>query len=168
LEASPKVEEGYKNLMVERDSTKAKYDDLMRKYMEAKVAGGLEKEQMGERFTLIDPARLPEKPVRPNRPAILLIGLVLGLGAGIGTASLQEASDRSARKIEDLAKTFPYPVLAEVPEFVTLEDTLRKKTRVKIALASSILLIVITALAIHFFVMDVDIFWIRVLRRLDM
>jgi len=91
MEMTPKVEEGYKNLLVERNNTQLKYDDLMKKFMEARVAHGLEKGQMGERFTLIDPARLPEKPVIPNRPVILLIGLFLGIGAGIGTASLQES-----------------------------------------------------------------------------
>jgi len=126
------VEEGYKNLLVERNNTQLKYDDLMKKFMEAKVAHGLEKGQMGERFTLIDPARLPEKPVKPNRPAILLIGLVLGIGAGVGTASLQETTDKSARSPEDLAKKFPFPVLAEIPEIITLQDERRRKKRLKI------------------------------------
>jgi hypothetical protein len=160
------VEEGYKNLIVERNNTQVKYDDLMRKFMEAKVAHGLEKEQMGERFTLIDPARLPEKPVRPNRPAILLIGLILGIASGVGTASLQEASDRSARKTEDLTRMLPFPVLAEIPEIVTAEEELRRKKRVKIAVVSSLLFVLIIVLVIHFFVMDMDILWIRVMRRL--
>jgi hypothetical protein len=128
------------------------------------VAHGLEKEQMGERFTLIDPARLPEKPVRPNRQAILLIGLILGIGSGVGTASLQEASDRSARKTEDMAKIFPFPILTEIPEIITFEDERRKKKRLKIAVTSSLLVLIIIALVIHFFVMDMDIFLIRVMR----
>ncbi|HUI66721.1 MAG TPA: Wzz/FepE/Etk N-terminal domain-containing protein [Nitrospirota bacterium] len=166
LEAAPKVEEGYKKLTVERNNTQAKYDDLMRKYMESKVAHGLEKEQMGERFTLIDPARLPEKPVRPNRQAILLIGLILGIGSGVGTASFQEASDRSARKAEDLVKNFPFPVLTEIPEILTFEDQLRKKKRLKIAVVSSFLLIIVITVVIHFFFMDLDVFFMRVLRHM--
>ena len=67
----------------------------MKRVMEAKVSQGLEKEQMGEKFTLIDPARLPEKPVKPNVPAVLLIGLFLGIGAGVGNVSLKEAGDQS-------------------------------------------------------------------------
>ena len=59
-EAGPRVEETYKALMVERTNTETKYQDLMKRVMEARVAQGLEKEQMGEKFTLIDPARLPE------------------------------------------------------------------------------------------------------------
>ena len=166
LEASPKVEEGYKKLSVERNDTQAKYDDLMKKYMEAKVAYGLEKEQMGERFTLIDPARLPEKAVRPNRPVVLLIGLFLGITSGVGIASLQEASDRSARKSEDLTRSFPFPVLTEIPEIVTVEDEQRKKKRLKIGFASALLLIVVLALIVNYFVMDLDILWIRIMKRI--
>jgi hypothetical protein len=133
--------------------------------MEAKVAQGLEKENIGERFTLIDPARLPEKPVRPNRPVILLIGLILGLGAGVGTAALQEANDHSARRSEDLAKAGPFPVLAEIPEIFTLQDVLRKRRSHKIIGGIAIILVVLTVLFIHFFVMDLDVLWARAARR---
>ena len=54
INATPFVEQEYRKILIDRDSLKSKYDDLMRKYMEAKVAQGLEKEQKGERFTLID------------------------------------------------------------------------------------------------------------------
>ena len=83
--------------MAERTNTETKYQDLMKRVMEAKVSQGLEKEQMGEKFTLIDPARLPEKPVKPNVPAVLLIGLFLGIGAGVGNVSLKESGDQSVR-----------------------------------------------------------------------
>jgi hypothetical protein len=152
--------------MVERNNTQAKYDDLMKKFMEARVAQGLEKEQMGERFTLIDPARLPEKPVRPNRPVIFLFGIILGIGSGVGTALLKEATDHSARRSEDLLMVFPFPVLAELPEIVTSEDVLRKRKRLKILAGISVLFLVIFVLIIHFFVMDLDVLWVRAARRL--
>ncbi len=166
MEMSPRVEEGYKKLLEDRNNTQAKYEDLTKKYMEAKVAQGLEREDIGDRFTLIDPARLPEKPVRPNRPVILLIGLILGIGAGAGVAVLQEANDHSARKAEDLAMAGPFPVLAEIPEIVTMEDELRKKRRRKIIAGVTVLSLVIAVLVIHFFVMDLDVLWARVGRKL--
>lgn len=167
LEISPRVAEGYMNLLVERNNTQAKYDDLMKKFMEAKVAGGLEREQMGDRFTLIDPARLPEKPVRPNQPLILLLGLILGVGAGIGTVSLQEAADRSVRRSEDLTTFFPCPVLAEIPEITTLKNELRKKKRSKVIIGLTILVSVVLIVVVHFFVIDLDVLWARVARRLS-
>jgi hypothetical protein len=163
---SPRVEEGYKNLMAARNNTQLKYDDLMKKYMEAKVAGGLEKGQMGERFTLIDPARLPEKPVRPNRPAILLIGLLLGIGAGVGTASLQETSDHTAHGSQDLVKAFPFPVLAEIPDIITEEDEQGRRKRMKIIIGMASLSLVILVLIVQFFVMDLDVLWARTVRYL--
>ena len=76
IAATPKVEEAYNVLLNARNNTQAKYDDLMRKHMEARVAQGLEKEQKGERFTLIDPARFPEKPFKPNRSIYMVGGRV--------------------------------------------------------------------------------------------
>jgi len=166
LQQYPKVDEGYKNLMVERNNTQAKYDDLMKKFMDAKVAHGLEKEQMGERFTLIEPPRLPEKPIRPNRPVILLLGLILGLGTGIGTVALKEASDNSARRAEDLTKAFPFPVLAEIPELITKEDEQLRRKRLIAIVGTAAVCMVIIVLVIHFFVIDMDVLWARIARRL--
>jgi len=97
MEASPRVEEGYKGLLVERGSVQAKYDELNRKTMDSRVAQGLEKEQLSERFSILEAARLPVKPDSPNIPAILLIGLVLGMGSGVGLAAVRESVDDTVR-----------------------------------------------------------------------
>lgn len=126
--ASPQVETEYKALMMARDNTRAKYDDLMRKVMEARVSQGLEKEQKGERFTIIDPARVPEKPCKPNRMAIVLIGLVLAAGAGLGSGAFREYADKSVRSGRDLTVETSFPVLAEVPE-ITRDEVFPRKVK---------------------------------------
>ncbi len=168
IAASPRVEEGYKTLLSERNNLQLKYDDLMKKYMEAKVAHGLEKEQMGEKFTIIDAARLPERPVSPNVPAILLIGLILGVGAGAGAASLQEFSDNSARTPEELSRATGFPVLAGIPEIVTWQTQERKDPKRRLIIAGSVAALVLLLAVFHFFIMDLDIFWAKVLRKLGM
>jgi len=163
---TPKVEEAYKAILIERDNTQAKYNDLMRKHMEARVAQGLEKEQKGERFTLIDPARLPEKPDKPNRLAIMLIGIVLGIGAGVGWASLREFTDLSIRDSESLALATSFPVLASIPEIKTKEDLQReKKKRITIIIAL-VVCIVAGLILFHFLVMDLNVFWAKLMRKL--
>jgi succinoglycan biosynthesis transport protein ExoP len=166
IAASPGVEEGYKNILDQRNNLQLKYDDLSKKFMEAKVSNGMEKEQKGERFTLIDAARLPEKPVSPNIPAILLIGLVLGLGSGVGVAALNEQGDQTARTPEMLARVTSFPVLASIPEIVTWEDIARQKKKRRRAAVGLVLFLVISPILFHFLVMDLDIFWAKALRKM--
>jgi polysaccharide biosynthesis transport protein len=167
LATSARIEESYRLLMAKRNSLQAKYDDISKKYLESKTASGLEKDQMGERFTLLDSARLPEKPVTPNVPAIIFIGLVLGIGAGVGSAGLREFSDHSVRTAGSLSSALGLPVLAVIPDIViaeeeTLQDVqTRKKIIIGVAAA-----IVCAIIIFHFFVMDLDVLWARIMRKL--
>ena len=168
IENTPKVEENYKTIFIERNNTQAKYDDLMRKHMEARVAQGLEKEQKGERFTLIDPARLPEKPYKPNRLAIVLIGFVLSIGAGVGWASLKEYNDQSIRDVDSLTQATSFPVLAVIPEIITEKDT-RRGTKNRIGMIIAIVLLFIAGLtAFHFLIMDLNVFWAKLMRKVPL
>jgi capsular polysaccharide biosynthesis protein len=166
IAATPDVEEAYNALISERNNTQAKFDDLMRKHMEASVSQGLEKEQKGERFTLIDPARLPEKPLKPNRLAIMLIGLVLGVGAGIGFAALREFSDDAVHNPDQLELATKFPVLAGIPPIVTRADIVRKRWK-RVALATGTIGVIVAGIVVfHLMVMDLNVFWAKLMRKL--
>lgn len=166
IEASPRVEEGYKTLAGERNNLQLKYDDLMKKYMEAKVASGLEKGQMGERFTIIDPARLPEKPVSPNVPAIIFIGLILGVGVGVGLAAFQEFNDQSVRTPEALTRATGLTVLASIPEIAPWQGTNPARKRWAVVIVAILIAIAGALLLFHFFIMDLDVLWAKLSRRM--
>ncbi len=166
IDTTPRVEEAYRKLLTERINTQAKYDDLMRKVMEARVSHGLEKEQKGERFTLIDPARLPEKPYKPNRLAIGLIGIVLGLGAGVGFAALREFADSSVRSAAKLSDGFGAPVLVVVPMLLSAEDVKRRRLRYVAAGVAAVGLVVAGLVVFHYQVMDLNVFWAKLTRKM--
>ena len=163
--ATPGVEEGFRSLLDDRNHYQIKFDDLTKKFLEAKTSHGLEKEQKGERFSLIDAARLPEKPVSPNIPAILLVGLVLGIGSGAGMAAFREQSDHTARTPEQLYLATSLPVLASIPQIFTWQDHDRRRSRRRNALVGVVVVLVLVPLAFQFLVMDLDVFWARLLRR---
>ena len=133
----------------------------MKRVMEAKVSQGLEKEQMGEQFTLIDPARLPEKPVKPNVPAVLLIGLFLGIGAGVGNVSLKEASDQSVRNAGQLTRRHRLSCARRIPWIVTEDDRRRRRARRIKILITLVVAVAAMVLLFHFFVMDLEVLWAR-------
>src|SRR5262249_58706286 len=83
----PEIEREYRDLTRDYDNAQTRYRDVRAKQMQAEVAVELEKDRKGERFTLSEQANLPEKPFSPDRPRIMLIGLVASLGGGLGLAS---------------------------------------------------------------------------------
>src|SRR3546814_6924517 len=53
---------------------------------EIRLRGDVKSETGSVQFRIVNPPSLPTAPAAPNRPLLLLGVLVLGLGAGIGTA----------------------------------------------------------------------------------
>jgi uncharacterized protein involved in exopolysaccharide biosynthesis len=97
-------------------NTKEAYQSLLKKSQEAQQAENLERRQKGEQFKVIDPARTPGMPFKPDIPKILIFGLLLGIGSGFGLAFFREQMDRSFRDAEDLEATLGLKVIANIPK----------------------------------------------------
>ncbi len=125
IETTLRIEDDYTYLVNKRKNTQKKYDDLMRKSMDAKVSSGLEEEQKGERFTLIKPADYPRTPYKPNRIAIIILGCFLGVGLGTAIVGIQEYQDHSIRDRDMLENLFSEPVLGCIPVIFSEEKNTR-------------------------------------------
>jgi succinoglycan biosynthesis transport protein ExoP len=79
----PVVEQGMAGLTRDYEISKANYKSLLDKKMAAGMATDMERRQKSERFEIIDPARVPEVPVKPNRPLMATIGSVLSIAIGL-------------------------------------------------------------------------------------
>jgi len=115
IEDTPKREQELLLLTRDYDLLKTNYQSLMDKKIQSQMAENLERKQQGEQFKVLDPARLPEKPIRPERDKILLMGLLLGLVAGAGLAWFRESMDQSFYNVADLEEYLKLNVLAEIP-----------------------------------------------------
>jgi succinoglycan biosynthesis transport protein ExoP len=62
---------------------KENYKSLLDKKLSAGMASEMESSQQGEEYTLIEPARVPERPFKPNRPLLYLAGGILSLAISI-------------------------------------------------------------------------------------
>ena len=103
------------------------YESLLEKKLNAELAENLEKRQKGERFRIIDPAYLPEKPFKPMRELIVLMGLAGGLVFGIGLIFLLEKINPAIRRPEELEEILGLPVLTIIPDYSTVESDRERK-----------------------------------------
>jgi polysaccharide chain length determinant protein (PEP-CTERM system associated) len=97
------------------DITLNKFRELLSKEFDSQLSENMERKQKGEQFQVVDPPSLPESPVAPNRPRLLLVGLLLGLAAAVGAAFLIANLDNSIRGNEDLDGMTNLPLLAMLP-----------------------------------------------------
>ncbi len=126
VEDTPKREQELALLTRDYDLMKKNYDSLLEKKIQAQLAENLERKQQGEQFRVLDPARLPEKPIRPNRNKILLLGALLGMAFGVGLAWLKENIDQSFHSEADLKSVLGLPLIAVIPNLREKEKLLAR------------------------------------------
>ena len=105
------------------EMSRQNYQALLQKRLNARVSENLEKRQKAEQFRIIDPAKIPEKPFKPDRVKIVLLGSLLSLGAGGGLIFLRESLKPSYRRLEDLQESVQLPVLATIPIYDAVQGT---------------------------------------------
>ena len=115
IEDTPKREQELTLLTRDYELLKTNYQSLLDKNLQAQMAENLERKQKGEQFKILDPAVLPEKPIKPDRNKILLIGGLLGMVLGIGLAWFRESLDQSFRTVSDVEEYLGISVLATIP-----------------------------------------------------
>lgn len=91
------------------------YQNLVKARENTNMSLNLNRQQFGEQFTLIDPARLPERPFSPDRLMINLFGIMGGLAAGVVLVGLLEYRDGTFKADHEVASVLALPVLAVVP-----------------------------------------------------
>ncbi|HEB98366.1 MAG TPA: lipopolysaccharide biosynthesis protein [Thiotrichales bacterium] len=167
LTEMPQVERQYLALQRDYENAVAKYREIKAKEMQARVAQQLEQESKGERFTLIDPPALPEEPIKPNRPAIIFLSLVLAIGGGLGVAAVGESLDSSIRGAKGVAQTLQVMPLAVIPYLESEEERRRRKAHKWKLAAGSVGVLVLAALLVHFLFTPLDVLWFRALRKVS-
>lgn len=131
VETTPASEQRFVDLRRDYDISLANYQTLLEKKMNAKLAENLEKRQKGERFKVINSANLPEKPFRPNKPAIVFAGAAAGIGLGVGIILFMEFFNPTFRTRDELAAGVDIPILATVPSFASAKNEKVRKISLK-------------------------------------
>ena len=133
------------------DITLRKYQDLLAKGLESQLSENLEKKQKGEQFDILDPANFPIKPLRPNRPMIILLGLMGGLAGGILLAFVWDTLDTSFKRADEIAGVVNLPVLATIPSLMTRGSVLDQRRSQGILVFASIAALAVGLVCVRMF-----------------
>lgn len=163
---SPEVERKYRALVRDYDNARAKYADVKAKLSEAKIGESLELGKQSERFTIIEPPLLPEQPVSPNRPAILILGILLSGIAALGVVLLRESLDDAIYDRSTVLQMTGYMPIAVLPTMYTIEEV-SKSNNTKLFLLGIVLIGVACLLAlVHIFYLPLDVLFYKILRKI--
>ena len=157
VELTPQVQRELTVLMRDYENAKKKYEEVKSKQINAKITENLETDNKAERFTLIDPPVLPDKPIRPDRVKILGGGLAASFILPILAVMGLEVMAKRVRGVAGITSVIGKAPLAVIPYMQNYEETLKFKKKVKITLLLGIALLFIAIISIHFFYMPLDI-----------
>ena len=122
LNRAPLMEQQFADINRDYDQSKAYYDSLLAKKNQSEMATDLEKTQQGEHFRMLDPPNLPVKPDKPNRLKLCLMGLMVGMVLGGGTAAAFEVAGGRVHTEREIKKLVPFEILAEIPTLQTVDE----------------------------------------------
>lgn len=146
----PQQEEELARLTRDKGVNENIYSMLLNRLETAKISHRLEQAERGTRFKIIDPARLPLYPVRPNKKMIAFLGFVIGSILGFGCVFLGEYTDHSFRNLEDAESILEIPSLGSISKITTVEDIKRNRKRRK-RITSLVTIITISILLLGLF-----------------
>ncbi len=166
LMETPQVEKELASLTRRLTSTSNRYWVLRDKQFAAKMGETLETQSKGEQMTLLEPPRVPLRPFKPNRGAIIVLTFLFALVAGVGITQLADALDRSIRDSAGVISVQGVSPLAEIPYIFNEVELAQSLKYRKAAIASLPAFAVLLILVVHFTLQPLDVLFYSIAARL--
>ena len=144
IEATPVREAEWNALTRDYSELRRHYDYLVAQNLQAGSVEHLERKQKGSKFKIVDPARFPEKPFKPDFKKMLLLALGLGGGLGVGLTLGIDFLDTSFKEVDDIESVLGVGVICSVP-YIETGSEMRKK-RIHLILSASFFVLYTMAL----------------------
>jgi len=148
LDDTPLREEQLVELTRNYDISKQNYQDLLDKSFSIDMAADLEQKQKGERFTVLDAAQVPQKPVKPARKMLIPLAGFAAFALSVFCVFAGEALNPAIKTESELKTLLPKgaKVMGLIPH-ISIEADARRNQR--IAISASLISILLCLALIH-------------------
>jgi polysaccharide biosynthesis transport protein len=150
---APQIERDLAILQRDHDAARIQYQDLRSKQLSAQVVENLEDGQQGERFSLLEPALMPEYPVKPSRKKLVAQGFIVALAVGLGLMALLEFLFARVRGVNAVTALTGLRPMVVIPYIETRDEVAQAWSPRKRAIVAVVGLVGISGLAaVHFLI----------------
>lgn len=136
--AAPQVEREYANATRDLSIAREKYEQLLNRQMDAEVSEAAIVGGRADEFRLVQPPMLPGGPSKPQRLAILFIGLIGAVVLGLSATVAAEALDPKVRGARDIRELLSVSPLVAIPAIRNSRSRRRNAWRFAAASASAV------------------------------
>jgi polysaccharide chain length determinant protein (PEP-CTERM system associated) len=147
VQHAPRLEQEFKEISRDYESTRALYASLSQRHAEAEIAESMEERQKGEQFRVLDPAVPSAAPAAPKRLRLIVLAVAMSGAAAAGMVAVAETLDTSFHSVDALRAFTAVPVIASIPPIITDADARRRRRRFQIAAGATLLLLLIIVVA---------------------
>ncbi len=137
--ATPQVEREYAVATRDLSIARAKYEQLLNRQMDAEVSESAIVGGRADEFRLVQAPMLPSVPGKPQRLAILLIGLVASVILALTATVAAEALDPKVRGARDVRELLSVSPLVAIPTIRNSRSRRRSAWRFAAATASAVI-----------------------------
>jgi succinoglycan biosynthesis transport protein ExoP len=150
MSAAPEVERDYQNVTRDLASARAKYDELLKRQMDAEVSEAAIAGGTADKFRIKSSPKTPDEPAKPQRIAIVIIAIVLGLIASLTSVIMAQLLDQTVRGARDVQDILGVAPLTSVPVIKRSSLVRKGVAPAYAATAAAFVAIVICAVIVRF------------------
>lgn len=146
---SPQVEKEYAAVTRDLDSARAKYQDLLKRQMDAEVSEAAIANGTADKFHIKSEPSLPDKPAKPQRIAIFAVAVAFALMAALSSIVFAQLLDPTVRGVRDIRDILDVTPLTAVPVIEKAGRNPHRKMRWAFSKAAAVALIVVGGAAAY-------------------
>jgi uncharacterized protein involved in exopolysaccharide biosynthesis len=148
---------GLEALQSQQETVQKNLETASAKLSAAQLGEALEKNQQSEKLEVIEQPTVPQEPVKPNRPKIVGMSLLLALAAGGGLTLLLEMLDSTIRRTADVYGLVDSQLVVSIPYIITKGEQLRSKRLRHLAMLAAIPTLLVVLILVYFMMPPLDL-----------
>jgi polysaccharide chain length determinant protein (PEP-CTERM system associated) len=149
VEAAPLREQELNELGRDYRNSTVRYQSVLDKTLTADMAEEMERTQEANRFSILEPAQIPDKAFKPHRLRWILLGIpacfLIAASLEIFTETVIRGAIGTERELQTLLPD-SIPVLGRIPEMETATETRRQKHHAVAAITGSLICCLVISL----------------------